>query len=295
MAGPEAISAFCEALGIESSDEVVDALTAAIVAAHTDWPSEWLGAREFAVHLARHVDATDVVGSLEGCEVSDLFVAASALAGHREALELFDRELSSAITAALHRLGANEQERAEVGQRVRQLLLLSATEREARLHDYEGRGALRSWLRAIVGRTYLNMKRGKQREVLVDDDAVLDALHEGDADLELAHMRETYKQQFREAFHQALDALSDRQKVLLRYRFVDRVSIDKIGKIYNVHRATVHRWLAEARQELAERTEGQLRENLRLSPSEFHSIRRLVVSQLDVSLSRFLVPPDSLK
>lgn len=296
MAREQVIQTFCQALGIERTGPVADALTAALLDAHTDWPPDWLSENDFAGVLAERIDESDdVATALERCVASDLYVAAAVLDGQPEAMRVFDGELESALTTALGKLGASPQECAEVGQQVRQRLLVPTPERRARLADYEGRGPLRSWLRATVGRTFLNLRRGEKREVLVDDEAVLDALHEGGVDAELAHMRETYKKQFRESFHQALAGLTDRQKVLLRYRFVDRVSIDKIGKIYNVHRATVHRWLAEARSDLAIHTEKNLRTRLGLSPSEFHSIRRLVVSQLDVSLSRVLGSAKPLK
>jgi RNA polymerase sigma-70 factor (ECF subfamily) len=55
-----------------------------------------------------------------------------------------------------------------------------------------------------------------------------------------------------------------------------------------VHRATVARWLASAREVVLERTMAQLGDDLRLDPAELVSLIRVVRSELDVSLQGLL-------
>ena len=55
-----------------------------------------------------------------------------------------------------------------------------------------------------------------------------------------------------------------------------------------MHRSTVARWRADARDKLLAGTRRFFREQVRVSAGEFDSILRLIGSQLDVSLSRLL-------
>jgi RNA polymerase sigma-70 factor (ECF subfamily) len=68
----------------------------------------------------------------------------------------------------------------------------------------------------------------------------------------------------------------------------ERMSIDALGAIYSVDRATAARWLVAARQALVEKTKETLRARLQLSEGECDSLVGLVRSQLDVSILRRL-------
>jgi RNA polymerase sigma-70 factor (ECF subfamily) len=66
------------------------------------------------------------------------------------------------------------------------------------------------------------------------------------------------------------------------------MSIDRLGIMYGVNRATAARWLASARGKLLETTCAEICRGLRVSKSECDSILNLVQSQLDVSVARHL-------
>ena len=75
---------------------------------------------------------------------------------------------------------------------------------------------------------------------------------------------------------------------VLKMSFVDGLSIDEIGTIYVVHRATAARWIQRACDEVFEKTRDLLAERLSLSPTELDRMNAMVRSQLDVSLSQLL-------
>jgi RNA polymerase sigma-70 factor, ECF subfamily len=91
-----------------------------------------------------------------------------------------------------------------------------------------------------------------------------------------------------EAIVHALDALSDRDRTLLRLHLCERSSIDVLGAMYGVNRATAARWLAAARRELLSGARERLRARLRLSETECDSLVAMVNSRLDVSIVRRL-------
>jgi RNA polymerase sigma-70 factor (ECF subfamily) len=69
---------------------------------------------------------------------------------------------------------------------------------------------------------------------------------------------------------------------------VDGLSIDALGEIYGVHRATAARWIAKIREDLLARTREAFSARAKVGRAEFESLLRLARSQLDVSLRRVL-------
>ena len=104
-------------------------------------------------------------------------------------------------------------------------------------------------------------------------------------DLELDYLKRTYRNEFKVAFEQALQLLSTRDRNLLGHHYVDRLSIDEIGTIYSIHRATAARRLARARQALLKHTRKTLMQQIKVDRAEFDSIIRLIESQLPVTFS----------
>jgi RNA polymerase sigma-70 factor (ECF subfamily) len=69
---------------------------------------------------------------------------------------------------------------------------------------------------------------------------------------------------------------------------IDGWTIDRIGALYGVHRATAARRIAAARDELGAAIRTELAARLAISIDEVDSIVRLVQNRIDVSLERLL-------
>jgi RNA polymerase sigma-70 factor (ECF subfamily) len=126
---------------------------------------------------------------------------------------------------------------------------------------------------------------GRRRERSVPDAeiAMLERL-----DPEVQYLKQRYAAQVHDAVVAAIGALSPRDKALLRLHLGQRLSIDALGTMYGVNRATAARWLATARESLRKGTVKDLRGRLQLEPRECDSLIALVNSQLDVSLLHHL-------
>src|SRR5262249_35851216 len=144
-----------------------------------------------------------------------------------------------------------------------------------------GRGGLVPWLRAAAMRTAIDLMRAR-REFPSDADHLAEVA--GTFDPLLAALKQQYRDEFRTAFRDAAAELTDRERTLLRYRFVDDLTIDEIGVLYRAHRATVARWIATIRESLFEGTRAHLVARLMLSEGELDSVLRLIDSQLEISL-----------
>jgi RNA polymerase sigma-70 factor, ECF subfamily len=165
--------------------------------------------------------------------------------------------------------------------KLRERLFLVGEDDAPRLASYSGRGDLGAWLRAAAVRTAIDLMRTR-RVVPVDPHALGDA---GAAvDPLLAALKQRYRDEFRAAFAEASAQLTDRERTLLRYRFLDGLSIDEIALLYRVHRATIARWIAATRESLFEGTRTRLMARLAVTDSEVDSVLRLIDSQLEASI-----------
>ena len=92
---------------------------------------------------------------------------------------------------------------------------------------------------------------------------------------------------FKTAFFEALGTLSARDRNVLRCHFIDRMSIDEIGKLRRVSRTTAARWLQQIRIRLRDETEQRLSDRLQLTTADFQSIVRMIMTQFNTGLQSF--------
>lgn len=266
----------------EAPDAVAEALDRACVRGRSAWPALEVPDEDVAAAIgAAIVDEPDLAAAIDGLHAEDLFLASACALGQRAAIEALDEKLAG-LRPTLARIGAGRETIDDLMQQIRARLLADTEDRPARIRSYRGHGDLRSWLKVVVVRDGMRaVKRERQAPTPSDE---LDVLMDPSADPELQAMRGTYAESFREAFNEALGTLSARDRNVLRYHLVDGLSIDELGAIYRVHRATAARWLVKIRETLYDVTRKRLLESLSLSPSELDSVIRLIRSRLDASI-----------
>ncbi|RYE85061.1 MAG: hypothetical protein EOO75_17385 [Myxococcales bacterium] len=104
----------------------------------------------------------------------------------------------------------------------------------------------------------------------------------------MSFLKESYRAAFRESFQRALDSLPSRDQLLLRQHTLDGLGLDQLAAQHQVHRATVARWLASARETLVLRSRRHFFAAIELPPGEGDSVLRLVESRLDETIRRRL-------
>ena len=106
---------------------------------------------------------------------------------------------------------------------------------------------------------------------------------------EVQLLRARYQTHYEEALRAALATLDAKERNLLRMHVVDGLTVDRIGLVYQVHRATAARWVQSVRGKLLDHIYRSLGERLQLSAAELDSLTALVHSQLRVSLTGLLL------
>ena len=246
-------------------------------AARAAWPHVVFADDELEAFVATRSASVERAG--------DLLLAFACAKGDPAALAILEREYFARLPTLLpSRLGA---EASEVVQMVRERMLVpNETGAPARIASYGGRGALLGWLRVAAVRLALNLQRSRRREVPLDEDVELATRASGD--LAIDDLKRRYRTEFKDAFGAALGALAPRDRLLLRQHYLDRLPMETIGRLHQVHRITIVRWMDAARVALAGATRRELGTRLRVDPEELESILRLLESQMDLSIRAFL-------
>jgi len=259
------------------------ALQAALARGRSAWPELAVADETFLAAVRAAVagepDPIEAIGELA---IEDLYLAQACATGDRAALDAFAARCEGAILGSLRAMQLRPDVIDEVVQEVRVKLFTAPP----KIATYSGRAALASWARTIATRTAIDRVRTTQATPV--DGEVLDRVPDGADGPELAHFRRTYRAEFKESFETALASLEVRERNVLRHHFVDGLTTDEIGALYDVHKTTAFRWLDTARDKLSKRTRSEFQQRIHAMPSELESILRLVQSRIDLSLSRVL-------
>jgi RNA polymerase sigma-70 factor (ECF subfamily) len=272
------------------------ALAAQWAAARAAWPDVTVAPERFAGELARRIGSHDTgpatLAAVAATRGSDIYLAIACCDGDDAAIRQFDELIGRELRQVAIKLRASPDQRTELQAELRRLLLIDDGERGAALREYAGRGDLRSYLRVMATRAMIRAINRGRREVAVDDGELFDRMLPHD-DPELGFLRAQYHETVDAALRAALAGLDARSRALLRYQLIDGWSIDQVGKLYGVHRATAARWLTDAREALGEIIRAEVAARLRIAAEDVDSIVRLVQSRVDMSLDRLLVPEGS--
>jgi RNA polymerase sigma-70 factor (ECF subfamily) len=286
---------------LEPSPALKAALADAVALGQAAWPRVALDPAAFARHIGCVLDvdtsaARDAAGVVSGAAASagvaalhigDLFLACAAARGMPQAIAELDARYIKPLPFILGGTGALAGDADSVCSILRERLVVGEGGQPPRIASYGGRGPLGAWIAIAAQRTAISLDRREGALQRAHDRAMSEAIG-ADLNPELRHMKARYKEAVEAAFRAALGELADRDRALLRLGLVGGLSLDSIAASYNVNTSTVSRWLAKIRQGLLDRTLALLRERLRLSDPEAVSIARLVTSQIDVSVIRFL-------
>jgi RNA polymerase sigma-70 factor (ECF subfamily) len=101
-------------------------------------------------------------------------------------------------------------------------------------------------------------------------------------------MRGRYGGLLKRAVEGALEGLEADDRNVLRFYFVDGLTVEQIARIRGSHKSTVSRLITRVRKQLREQVAEAFAEDPNERPEELSSVLRAVMSQLDVSLERAL-------
>jgi RNA polymerase sigma-70 factor (ECF subfamily) len=224
----------------------------------------------------------DVAGSLASLRADDLYLACAYGRGVPGAYEAFEQYCMRAVAAALRRARIPAALAADVEQDLRRRLVEMQAPRPDR-KVYAGRGDLAGWLSitALREARRRGAREARDQPLVTAEDLLLSP----DEDPEAAFLRKTYKPELTRAFQEAVASLSAEERNLLRYHFLKNLTIDEIGRLYGVHRATAARRINRAREALCARTQELFRARIAVGTGSYLKLLPLIESQLRIQLA----------
>jgi RNA polymerase sigma-70 factor (ECF subfamily) len=223
---------------------------------------------------------------LERAPLADLYLACACAEGSAAAMALFDAQHLARIGRFIARMRPSDDFTHEVAQTMREKLFVGTPGKRPKINDYVGMGTLSNWIRAMSVRTAIDLyRREPDRSSILEDEALS---RDETPDPEGAQIKLRYRRQFSDALRRALDATSAEQRELLRLHFVESATFDQLAARFGMHKVTVWRRIAAARDAVLNSARHILSEELGLASGEFESLLHLLRSQLDFSLPSFL-------
>jgi RNA polymerase sigma-70 factor, ECF subfamily len=189
------------------------------------------------------------------------------------------------ISQIASRFGLHPGDVNEMHSQLMRRLFVSSDESQPKFAQYVGRGQLGGLVRVAVTRhalTLVSAKDRKSQEVSPNSPGIERDVSDKFAKAEL-------QQLMKQALEQSADALTERQRSILRMHYVKHANIDDIGAVYRVHRATAARWLLEARTCLVESAREAFLLQAALEEHELAEVASMVESQLSMTWSRLFI------
>jgi RNA polymerase sigma-70 factor, ECF subfamily len=262
-------------LEIVSTVAVSNLVSDAVERARRAWPELRSALEGFHDHvLGLGVPDEDL--ELHGHE---LYLAFACSLGDADALRVLEREYLIRAAPVFARMDRSREFREEALQALRERLLVGS---KPRIGQYAATGALAAWLRVAALRLGVSIKRAPRP----NDGALADAI--AGVDIGNKVDDERYRETLQSALIAAFEALTPRQRNVLRLYYIDGQSIDRIGQFYGAHRATAARWMVSAREQIFELVTKRVQNDLGITRSEVRSAIAMVRSQLEVSVMRLL-------
>jgi RNA polymerase sigma-70 factor len=267
-------------------------LEAGLATIRARWPEAPAVDDSFVAHFVERLGRqADLAAALPRLRLDDLFLAWWSGSGDPRGITAFEAAYADdlrRLVQRFHRLPADE-----LRQRLRIKLFVGNGTSPPRIHDYAGFGFLQNWLKVTAARSFVDVARadqGRRYEEELDEGELL-GLAPPSGDPRDAHERAELGAAIKHAFAAAVAGLAPRERTFLRHASVDRLTLDQIAATYQVHRATVARTLATARERLLKETRAGVVAALGIAPDELASAMGLLDSRLEFSLSRVLRDP----
>jgi RNA polymerase sigma-70 factor (ECF subfamily) len=227
--------------------------------------------------------AADDPTPLTAAGAAELHLALACARGDATAIAAFDRAYLDVVPVALAGMKLAAATVEDVRATVRDKLLLPEGDRAPRIVEYAGRGRLRGLIQVAATRTAIDRIRLEAREAELPARELA-----APGNVELSLIKAQYRQAFSEGFARAVAAASRRDRNLLRLHFLGGVTLEQLAQMYGVHRATVVRWLAAAREAVFGATRDHVAEAIGAPSDELDEMFELVKSRVELSVERLL-------
>ena len=256
-------------------------LTAIVGAFPQSSPDKTVELISASLHYRRQTQP-DWLPTVDG--VVEIVVVHHYLSATPQSADRFEQMYVTAIRQRLMAMKLPAHQQDEVIQQTRVKLFTADDTLSPKIMRYAGDGKLTGLVVVTASRLALDMLR--QPVPVEHDDALMLATT---VDPQLGFLKDHYRAAFATAVRETMAELAPRGRNLLRLHHLDGVGLEPLATMYQVHRATVVRWLADARNDIFIGARKRLGISLgNASASEVDSVIALLASRFEVSMRSIL-------
>jgi RNA polymerase sigma-70 factor, ECF subfamily len=171
----------------------------------------------------------------------------------------------------------------------------SGGSRVSKFSFYSGRGSLRGWLRAVVFQLSADHHRQSSRLVQTEEPEDMDRIAlaaekpERRTATDLGYVRDRYREAVVASLRRAIEDLEPRERLLLAYYYYDEMTLREIGHVFDVHEATISRWLTKVQRRVRKLVEKGLARDHRFNRREVAEAIELAAEQMDIAVGDYLL------
>jgi RNA polymerase sigma-70 factor (ECF subfamily) len=235
---------------------------------------------------------------LASLNANDLCLAAACAKGDDAAWEDFFREYRSYLVSVARTMtqdaGAAEQ-LADSTFAELYGLRESGGARVSKFSFYSGRGSLRGWLRAVVFQLSADLHRQSSRLVQTEEPEEMDRMAlaaekpERRTTPDLDYIRQRYREAVAQSLRRSIGDLEPRERLLLAHYYYDEMTLREIGRLFDVHEATISRWLTKVQKRVRKLVEKGLARDHRFNRREVAEAIELAAEQMDLTVGDYLL------
>jgi RNA polymerase sigma-70 factor len=236
--------------------------------------------------VERH-EIPELLGTLR---VEDLALALGCAQGNERAWDTFCSEYRPVLYEAARTIAHEEAQARELADSLLTELYgvdSSAAVGPSRFAYFHGRSSLKTWLRAVLYRKFVDEYRRQSRLVSLPENP-------DEASTTASSVSETDDQRYDACLSEAVEAslrkLPPAERLLLSYYYVQQLTLKQIGRLTGEHEATISRHLEALRKKLRKRIEAYLRDVKRLTAYEIDRCLDFASRGVGLNLNRALKP-----
>jgi RNA polymerase sigma-70 factor len=233
-------------------------------------------------HLSNSIDESMAMNFARKLYLRDLYLACGCVHKRNRAWAAFDahyRKFIGDLVRFSYRHGTDNE---EVADSVLVSLYFNDRSGRQRIASYDGRSSLSTWLRVIVTNRAINDRNEKR---LSTDDEVGDvADSRALTDVEYSLRADRYGKVFSEALSQALRDISDKERLMLLWRYEQNLPLGEIAQLMGIHQSNVTRQLLRVQAKIRISVIRSLSSHFQMTPSAIDECLTNVVENPQLSI-----------
>jgi RNA polymerase sigma-70 factor len=228
----------------------------------------------------------------------DLCLAVACAKGDNEAWEDFYRDYRSYLVGVARTMTSDQGAAEQLADSTFADLYglrESAGTRVSKFSFYSGRGSLKGWLRAVVFQLSADHHRQTSRLVQTEEPDDMDRLAvtvdkpNGGSPAETTFESDRYRSAVSAALERAISELDSRERLLLACYYYDELTLREIGLMFEVHEATISRWLTKVQKHIRKLIERGLSRDHHFNRRQVAEALDQAAQELDFSVKEYLV------